>query len=232
MKTIGIIGAMEEEVSQIKAKMDIISTKNIVGADFYLGKMSGKSIILVRCGIGKVNAAICTQILIDLYAVDYCINIGVAGGINKELRIGDIVVSKDAVHHDFDTTAFGDPIGMISRLNERFFAADEELIKAAEDTGKNILKEKNILVGRVASGDQFIAGDEAKAKIAANTKADCVEMEGAAIAQTCYLNRIPFVIIRSISDNADNKADNNFEKFVVEVALNSSMMVEEMVKIL
>ncbi len=228
MRTIGIIGAMEEEVSQLKSKMDIISTKNIVGADFYLGKMHGKSIILSRSGIGKVNAAVCTQVLIDLYAVDYCINIGVAGAINKELNIGDIVISKDAVHHDFDTTQFGDPIGTIPRLEARFFAADEELIKLAENTASELFVDKNVITGRIASGDQFVSSNDVKSKIWQNTKADCIEMEGAAIAQTCFLNKIPFVIIRSISDKADSNAENNFEKFMKTAAVYTSQLVENM----
>ncbi|MDR2903652.1 MAG: 5'-methylthioadenosine/adenosylhomocysteine nucleosidase [Clostridiales bacterium] len=232
MKTIGIIGAMEEEIAVLKSKMELISTKNVIGADFYLGTMAGCSIILARCGIGKVNAAVCAQVLIDLYAVDYCINIGVAGALNKELSIGDIVISRDAVHHDFDTTPFGDPIGLIPRLNARFFAADEELVRIAETCAKTVMKDKNIVIGRIASGDQFIADNEAKTKIAGITKADCVEMEGAAIAQACFLNRIPFVIIRAISDKADHSAEGNFEKFVAEAANNSGWIVEEMVKIL
>lgn len=228
MKTIGIIGAMEEEISQIKSKMDVISVKNIIGADFYLGKMQGNNIILVRSGIGKVNAAICAQVLIDFYAIDYCVNIGVAGGINSDLNIGDIVISRDVVHHDLDVSVFGCAIGEIPRLNIRFIEADGNLIKLAEEKGRELLTNNKVLVGRIASGDQFISSAESKAIIWNNTKSDCVEMEGAAIAQTCFLNKIPFVIIRSISDKADSIASVNFRNFTETTAANASSIVESM----
>jgi len=230
MKTIGIIGAMEEEVASIKAKMDIVSAKNIVGVDFFLGKMEGKSVVLVRSGIGKVNAAICVQVLADLYGADYIINVGVAGALAKGLNIGDVVISTDLVQHDMDTSAFGDPIGTIPRMAESFFAADPELIKIAARAGAEA--EVQVVMGRIASGDQFVSDGAVKKRIYDLFKAQCVEMEGAAVAHACYLNKIPFIVIRAISDRADDEANVAFETFVVQAAKNSSAMVEHMVRIL
>lgn len=229
MKIIGIIGAMEEEIASLKSKMELVTAKNIVGIDFYMGKMNGKSVVLVRSGIGKVNAAICTQVLIDLYAVDYIINVGVAGAISKELSIGDVVISKDVVHHDMDCTSFGYEQGIIPRMTESFFTADELLIKIARECGEEALPNKAIHVNRIASGDKFVSSNEDKQKIWSAFKAFCVEMEGAAIAQTCFLNKIPFIVIRAISDKADDSAGVSFDKFVLEAAKTSSELVEKMI---
>jgi len=228
MKTIGIIGAMEEEVVTIKSKMEVVSVKNIVGVDFYLGKMLGKNVVLVRSGIGKVNAAICTQVLVDLYAVDYIINVGVAGALSKDLNIGDVVVSTDLVQHDVDTSAFGDPVGTIPRLAVSQFTADAELIRIAKQAGAEV--HAQVIPGRIASGDQFISDTNVKNRIYNLFKAQCVEMEGAAIAHTCYLNKIPFVVIRAISDQADDNAIESFDTFVLQAARISGEMVEKMVR--
>jgi len=230
MKTIGIIGAMEEEIALLKNNMEIISAKNIVGTDFFMGKMLGKSIVLVRSGIGKVNAAICTQVLIDMYGVDYIINTGVAGSINKDLGVGDIVISNDLLQHDFDTSATGDKLGVIPRLHESTFRADEELVRIAENASEVCIKHQKVVVGRIATGDQFISNSNDKERIWNNFKPYCVEMEGAAIAQACYLNKIPFVVIRSMSDSADEEASSNFLEHVDKVASNSSLIVEQMIK--
>ena len=136
MKTIGIIGAMDEEIAFIKSISEIISAKNILGLDFFVGKYGSNSVVIVKSGIGKVNAAACTQVLIDHFAVDCVINVGVAGAIYKELKIGDVVISTDTVQHDMDVSALGDPIGTIPRLEESFFKADEELIALAEEVGE------------------------------------------------------------------------------------------------
>ncbi len=229
MKTIGIIGAMEEEIENIKPYIDIISTKNIVGLDFYMGKMDGNSVILVRSGIAKVNATICTQILIDLYAVDLIINVGVAGAINKDLKIGDIVIAKDCLHHDIDTTFFGNDIGVIPRMEESTFKADEQLCETAIEICKNNI-DTNIYFERIVSGEQFISNSDAKNKIWLNFKAFCVDMESAAIGQTCYLNKIPFLIIRSISDSAEE--NNEYNTFFKESALKVSAIVKNIIETL
>ncbi len=226
--TIGIIGAMEEEVTSLRESMEVISAKNVLGLDFYFGKLSGKNTVVVRSGIGKVNAAVCAQVLIDLYAVDCIINVGVAGALDRSLTIGDIVISSDTVYHDFDTTVLGDEPGVISRMDESFFPADEGLVKLAKDTVEAL--GYPVCIGRVASGDRFVASSEEKAKIKSLFKAVCCEMEGAAIAHTSYLNRIPFVILRVISDNADDGGNVDYERFFRESALKAASILKKMIE--
>ncbi|MDR2938932.1 MAG: 5'-methylthioadenosine/adenosylhomocysteine nucleosidase [Clostridiales bacterium] len=228
MKTIGIIGAMEEEITSLKSKIEVVSAKNIIGVDFYMGTMHGKNVVVVRSGIGKVNAAICTQVLIDLYAVDYIINVGVAGALAAELEVGDVVISNELMHHDFDTTSFGDPIGVIPRMGTSVFKSDEALISIAKTSADSVLTNNKVFVNRICSGDKFVAKKEDKSKIWSNFKAYCVEMEGAAIAQTCFLNKIPFVVIRSITDKADESADKAYTKNVDTASTNSCKIVEDM----
>lgn len=227
---IGIIGAMEEEVLALKHKMELKETKKIKNLEFYIGSLHQRDIIVVKCGIGKVNAALCTQILIDNFEIKAIINTGVAGGLNDDLNIGDIVISSATVYHDFDTTAFGDPLGYISRMGmeDCFFKADDHLIEIAKKCSESIENIK-IIVGKVASGDQFISKVDIKNKIKSEFDASCVEMEGAAIAHTCFINQIPFVIIRSISDNASKDANMSFDEFVSLAASNSSAIVETII---
>ena len=228
MQKIGIIGAMEEEIVLLQQKATITDTKKIIGLTFYTGTLHNKNIVLVKSGIGKVNAALCAQVLIDHFKVDCIINVGVAGAIYKELRIGDIVISEDAVQHDIDTSVFGDPIGIILRMEESYFKADKNLIESAKKC--NLTSKANIFVGRIASGDQFISTKEGKQKIWDTVQGYCAEMEGAAIAQACYLNQVPFVIIRSISDDAENKAHIAYEQFVKIAAANSCELLEKMLR--
>ena len=229
MTSIGVIGAMEEEIAMLKEKGNIITAKNIVGLDFYVAGLAGKSVVLVVSGIGKVNAAVCAQVLIDHFAVDCIINVGVAGGLHDDLRIGDIVISSDAVQHDIDASAVGDPVGTIPRMAESIFKASDTLIEAAQKAVAETTTSR-AYVGRVASGDVFVAENGRKDKIKQLFGAYCVEMEGAAIAQTCWLNKIPFVVIRSISDNANGEAGMDFSQFVKEAAANASKIVECMIK--
>jgi adenosylhomocysteine nucleosidase len=226
--TIGIIGAMEEEVVNLRESMEVISAKNVVGLDFYLGKLSGNNVVVVRSGIGKVNAAICAQVLVDMYAVDCIINVGVAGALDKSLTIGDIVISSDAVQHDFDTSALGDEPGVISRMDISVFPADEELVNLAKATVESL--GYPVYIGRVASGDQFVSSDEVKAKIKKLFNASCCEMEGAAVAHAAYLNKIPFVVIRAISDNADDSGDVDYDRFFRESALKAACIIKKMIE--
>lgn len=219
---------MEEEVAFLREKIDVVSKKIVADQTFYIGHKNGNSIVVVKCGIGKVNAAICTQILIDLFAVDQIINIGVAGALHPDLKIGDIVISKDAVQHDMDASIFGDPIGNIPRMEVSYFPADETLIALAKQAGENLSAKPHIMVGRVASGDQFISTTEGKKKIRSNVKGDCAEMEGAAIAHACYVNRIPFLIIRSISDQADDGATMDFAEFTKMAVKNTDELIDAM----
>ena len=230
MKTIGIIGAMSEEITYLKEKIEIVTTKNIIGLDFHVGKYCGNSIVLVISGIGKVNAAVCTQVLIDHFGVDYIINTGCAGAIHPELGIGDILISTDAVQHDMDVSALGDPIGTIPRLAESYFRADEMLVKLAQEAAAETAENYHVILGRVASGDKFIGTKEGKEHIKKYVQGDCAEMEGAANAHACWLNRIPFVIIRAISDSADEQANMSYEQFVLLAAKRSSELVEKMLE--
>ncbi|EOD01291.1 5'-methylthioadenosine/adenosylhomocysteine nucleosidase [Caldisalinibacter kiritimatiensis] len=232
MNKIGIIGAMDEEIEIIKDKMTIDKIQQVAGMEFYLGKLEDREVVLVRCGIGKVNAAVCTQILISKFSVSMVINTGVAGAIYDELNIGDIVISKDVIQHDFDATAFGYKLGEIPRLDEYIFKGDERLIEITKQVTKEQLKGHKAFVGRILSGDVFVASAEKKDSLWKNFEGYCAEMEGAAIGHTCYLNNIPFVILRAMSDKADGSAHVNFNEFVHKAARNSANIVQEIVKLI
>jgi MTA/SAH nucleosidase len=227
--TIGIIGAMDKEISNVLSDMNVLSTRTALGLEFYLGTLSGvsSSIVLVRSGIGKVNAALCAQILIDLFAVDKIINVGVAGGMADGMKVGDIAISTEAMYHDFDTSPLGDEPGYISGMDTSVFNADYIMIDAAE----NAVKELDLpyFKGRVVSGDQFIGDSVTKNRIKSMYNPVCCEMEGAAIAHTCYLNNVPFVIIRAISDNADDSGDVNYEEFSTQAAITAAKIIKNMV---
>lgn len=201
---IGIIGAMDAEVENIFSKMSSKEKISLNGYDFFKGKLFDKDVVVVKCGIGKVNAALCTQLMILNFKPKKIINTGIAGATEKGLNIYDFVVSSEAVYHDFDTTFFGYKLGQVPGLPETF-KADEELANLVIKTFNNseISKNHKIIKGRIASGDQFIAGGEKKDFILKNFNPACVEMEGCAIAHTCHINKIPFVIIRCMSDCAD-----------------------------
>ena len=216
---IGIIGAMDEEVAMLKEKLTEVQVETKAAMDFYKGKLEGKDVVVVRSGIGKVNAAMCAQILADVYHADHVINTGIAGSLKAEINIGDIVLSTDVLHHDMDATGFGYDLGQIPQMNVFSFEADERMRTIAKEVCEAVNPEIQVFEGRVVSGDQFISSREVKDRIKSNFDGYCTEMEGAAIAQTAYLNRIPFVIIRAISDKADDSATMDyptFEKQAVE----------------
>ena len=213
MKKIGIIGAMDEEVKQLKDKMSGVQVKTKASMDFYSGSIDGKEVVVVRSGIGKVNAAICTQILIDEFLVETVINTGIAGSLKAEINIGDIVLSTDAVQHDMDVTSFGHEYGVIPRMETSIFPADQDLIQLAKKVCENVNPDIQVYLGRIVSGDQFIDDKAKKNWIADQFKGFCTEMEGAAIAQTAYLNNIPFLIVRAISDKADDSANMDYYDF-------------------
>ena len=225
MNIIGIIGAMEEELALLLSRCTVRDKKEIAGLTFVSGSLYEKDIVLVKCGIGKVNAAICTQVLIDCFHVDGIVNVGIAGAVFEELNIGDIVVSSDAVQHDMDTSAFGDPVGIIPRMKESYFKADEKLLLLAEQAAKSLNRDLKVHIGRIASGDQFISTKEGKRRIWETVKGYCAEMEGAAIAQACYLNHIPFVLLRAISDNADGGSTMDYEAFSKMAAENAGNLL-------
>ncbi|MFV0315230.1 MAG: 5'-methylthioadenosine/adenosylhomocysteine nucleosidase [Anaerotignum sp.] len=230
MKTIGIIGAMEEEILCLKEKIEIITIKKVVGLSYYIGRFNGNNIVLVRSGIGKVNAAICAQAMIDHFGVDYILVLGVAGALISDLKIGDIVISTDAVQHDMDTSVLGDPVGTIPRMAESYFKADEELISLAKKAAEEIPHDYQIMTGRIASGDQFVSTKEGKAKIRKDVQGVCAEMEGAAIAHACWLNNIPYLVVRAISDGAGEDANISFEKFCTMAAKRCSDLVEKVLE--
>ena len=214
MKCIGIIGAMEQEVAKIKEKMQDVTITSRARMDFYEGTLEGKKVVVVRSGIGKVNAGMCTQILADVFGVEAVINTGIAGSLNNDVNIGDIVLSTDVLHHDMDATVFGDPAGQIPRMDTLSFPADKELVKKAVAANEKANPDIHTFTGRVASGDQFISDKEVKERIVSLFHPMCVEMEGAGIAQAAYLNKVSYVIIRAISDKADNSATMDYPEFV------------------
>lgn len=228
MKTIGIIGAMEEEIAHLKEKLENISAEKAAGLEYFHGDYAGKHVVLVVSGIGKVNAAVCTQAMVDRFGVDCVINTGVAGGLAEGLHIGDILISADAVQHDMDTSALGDPVGVIPRMAESCFKADPGLIRLAQEAAAESGESYRTVVGRVASGDQFIGTEEGRERIRSIVQGDCAEMEGAAIAHACWLNGTPFVIIRAISDGADEDAEMDFGQFSKIAAKRSGELVEKM----
>ena len=228
----GIIGAMEEEVAALKEAMEVQEAAELASMTFYRGVLCGKDVVVVRSGIGKVNAGICAQILVDRFHVDTLINTGIAGSLDARIDIGDMVISTDALHHDMDAVQFGYPAGQVPRLDVLSFPADEELVKKAVQANEKANPDIHTYTGRVASGDQFIASKEVKEKIVENFQPLCVEMEGAAIAQAAYLNKVSYVIIRAISDKADNSATMDYPAFERQAIAHSVGLVKELMTII
>ena len=213
MKTIGIIGAMEVEVAILKEKMEDVRIIKKASMDFYEGILAGKKVVVVRSGIGKVNAGICAQILADVFSVDAIINTGIAGSLNKNINIGDIVLSTDVVQHDMDATGFGYRKGQIQQMPVFFFNADDNLRRLAAEVCKEVNPDIQVFEGRIASGDQFVCDQDVKNRIVSEFSAYATEMEGAAIGQAAYLNEIPFLVVRAISDKADGSAQMDYSEF-------------------
>lgn len=210
---LGIIGAMDEEVAKIKEVMTNVTVHTVAGMDFYEGRLSGKEVVVVRSGIGKVNAGICSQILVDRFYISAIVNTGIAGSLRNEINIGDIVLSTDAVQHDVDAVGFGYQAGQIPRVDVLAFRADEKLIQLAKECNEKVNPDIQTFTGRILSGDQFIAGKEKKKWLTETFDGSCAEMEGAAIAQAAYLNKIPYLVIRAISDKADESAGVDYPAF-------------------
>ena len=212
MNKLGIIGAMEQEVETLQKQLQDVKITQKAGSTFYEGVLEGMPVVVVQCGIGTVNAALCVQMLCDCFGVTHLVNTGIAGSLCADLDIGDLVISTDAMYHDFDCVNFGYPMGKVPGMDVISFPADKTMIDyafaAAETVNPGHTKK-----GRIASGDQFVAEKALKDKIIANTQGLCTEMEGAAIAQTAYRNQVPFVILRAISDKADNSASMDYPTF-------------------
>ena len=225
---IGIIGAMEEEVSALKAAMADVVQSEFASMVFCRGMLCGKDVVVVRSGIGKVNAGICAQILVDRFGADLLINTGIAGSLDARIDIGDMVISADAVHHDMDATIFGDPAGQVPRMDTFAFPADERLVELARKANEKANPDIHTFVGRVASGDQFVSSQEVKERISGRFGALCAEMEGVGIAHAAYLNKVSYVIIRAISDKADNSATVDYPEFEKKAIVHSVRLVEEL----
>ena len=209
---LGIIGAMAVEVAALKEQMENMTAATIAGMEFCAGRLEGLDAVVVQCGVGKVNAAMCTQILCSVYGVTHLVNTGIAGSLCAELDIADLVVSTDAMYHDFDVSIFGRPVGQVPGMDVVAFPADEKL-SACAFAAAEAVNPGHTKSGRVASGDQFVSRKEQKAHIIEVSGALCTEMEGAAIAHTAYRNNVPFVILRAISDKADDSANMDYPTF-------------------
>lgn len=229
---IAIIGAMEVEIRSLREAMEDIQTETAAGMTFYLGKLEGREVCVVRSGIGKVNAGLCSQILADRFRPSAIINTGVAGSLRNEINIGDIVLSTTAVQHDMDATSFGYPLGEIPQLGIREFPTDDGLRKLAAACSRRANPDVGIFEGRVASGDQFVSSREKKDWIRENFDAYCTEMEGAAIAQAAWLNKIPCLIVRAISDKADDSANMDYGVFEAQAAEHSVRLLRELLRAL
>ncbi len=209
---LGIIGAMDVEVALLKENMTNVTAAKHAWSDCFEGQLCGVDAVVVQCGVGKVNAALCAQILCNVYGVTHLVNTGIAGSLCADLDIGDLVVSRDAIYHDFDITYWGRAIGEVPGMGVTAFPADEMMMQTAFAAAEGV-NPGHTRIGRIASGDQFVCNKEKKEKIIADTKAICTEMEGAAIAHTAYRNGVPFVILRAISDKADDSAEMDYPTF-------------------
>lgn len=216
---VGIIGAMGVEVAALKKMMEGAESQTVSGIEFTRGFINGTEVVVAACGIGKVFAGICAEIMILKYSPDYVVNTGVGGTLCSELSIGNIAVAKDVVQHDMDTSPLGDPLGLLSGINVVNIKCDEKLValisEAAEVAGYKSFK------GTIATGDCFVADTGRKKRIVDNFNAIACEMEGAAIGQVCYVNKVPFAVIRAISDDADGNSHEDYPTFLKEAAANS-----------
>ena len=225
----GIIGAVDEEVDSLKAAVSDAKITLLGGMEFCEGMLDGHFVVIVRCGVGKVNAGNCAQLLISVFGVDRVINTGVAGSLDASIDIGDIVVSTDAVQHDFDLTPLGYAPGELDGIGSPSLPADAGMREIAVNAVKQCAPEIHVFEGRVCTGDQFISSAEQKNAIVSEFGGLCCEMEGGAIAQVCYQNEIPFVIIRAISDKADGSADMDYTEFVHDTAVRCAAITRCMI---
>ena len=229
VQTIAVVGAMEQEIELLRESMANVKHVSFGKFSAYEGELAGKRMVLVLSGIGKVNAAVSTSWVIHQFAPDCIINTGSAGGLGKGLKVGDVVIGETVAHHDVDVTAFGYVWGQVPQLPAAF-ASDENLIRQAEKAAQ-VFEGAAVTQGLIVSGDRFVHSSEGVAEIRSNfPEVKAVEMEAAAIAQTCHQLEVPFVIIRAVSDSADEKADISFEEFLKTAAVSSAKMVTEIVK--
>ena len=217
---IGIIGAMEPEVEAIIAALDDRASETVSGIAFHTGKIGDKTVAIAKCGIGKVFAAICAEVMILKYSPGLLVNTGVGGALAAGLTTGDIVIADTLCQHDMDTSPIGDPKGLVSGINMIYFEADKRAGEILLDSAKSLgLRATR---GRIATGDKFIASSEDKDRLIADFAADACEMEGCAIAQTAFVNGTPFAVVRAISDSADGEATMDYPTFLGIAARNST----------
>lgn len=227
---LGIIGAMDVEVKALREMMQNPQSQTVAGMTFYEGTIKGKDVVVVRSGIGKVNAGLCSQILVDRYYVEGIINTGIAGSLRNEINIGDIVLSTTAVQHDMDASGFGYEVGEIPQMGIKEFPTDDALRELAVKCCQQANPDIQTFCGRIASGDQFISSKEKKNWIHDTFDAYCTEMEGAAIAQAAYLNKIPCLIVRAISDKADDSANMDYSVFEAKAVEHSVRLMTAMLE--
>lgn len=222
---VGIIGAMSVEVDDLKACMSDVSVQIISGIEFYKGSIHGVDCVVARCGVGKVYAAVCAQTMILQYHTNIVINTGVAGGIGADIHIGDVVISSGLVQYDMDTSAIGDEVGLISGMNIVTIPATKTLVDLVVKVAQTVYDGK-VHVGVIATGDQFICDAKKLNSIAARFQASACEMEGGSIAHVCYINHVDFVVIRAISDNANDEASVDYMQFSKEAAQKSAKLLD------
>jgi adenosylhomocysteine nucleosidase len=222
---------MHGEVQGLKESMQEVTVTEKFGMEFYKGKISGKDTVVVQSGIGKVNAGICAALLIDSFGADTLINTGIAGSLNNDINIGDVVLSTDAVQHDFDATGFGEfPYGQIPDIDVFAFKADEKLLETAKQACERVNDDIKVFLGRVVSGDQFVSDKDKKKWLIESFGGYCTEMEGAAIAQAAYLGKVPFLIVRVISDKADDSTTVDYPEFEKKAIEHSTRLTKEIIK--
>lgn len=223
---IGVIGAMQMEVDALQEQMENSRVESVSGIDFVCGNIKGKDVVVAKCGIGKVFAAICAEALILRFNVDMVINIGVAGSLTKDLGVLDVAVASNVVQHDMDTSPLGDPVGLLSGINMILLPADEKMV----DLLCQCLKDRNINYkkGNIATGDQFIADANQKRRLSQDFEAIAAEMEGGSIGHVCYVNKVPFAVLRSISDSDGGAMD--YQTFAEKAALQSIEIVTDFIE--
>lgn len=227
---LGIIGAMDEEVARLKDMIEELQVIDRAGMSFYQGNIYGKQVVVVKCGVGKVNAAMCAQAMIDTFSVSAIINTGIAGSLDAEIEIGDIVFATDTVEHDMDVAALGYEPGMIPDTKQSIFKADSKLTEYAKTAVEKAGVDVNVFMGRVVSGDQFISSKEKKNWLVDTFGGRCAEMEGAAIGHVAALNDIPYLVVRAISDKADDSAEMDYPTFAAKAIENSINMMLQIIK--
>ena len=227
---IGIIGAMQQEIAILKDLIDVGKVEKLMHVEFTVGTLHGKEVVLLESGIGKVNVAIATTLLLEKFNIDVVINTGSAGGIKADAQVGDVVISESVAYHDVDVTGFGYEFGQVPGLPE-VFESDADLILKVESVLKAV--DVRYLKGQIVTGDAFVNRPEQLARIKDHfSDAVALEMEAAAVAQVCHIANIPFVVLRALSDIAGKESEISFEAFLPKAAKASSKMVSELVKVL